>query len=235
MKKFQGFPQEGQYWQFPTIINGYVSELTGAEFKILWYILRHTYGFQKDFDSISLNQFEKGIRNVDTGTGLTKPTIIGALRTLKRKGFILVIKPSFSQTTKGYINSYKPNINGEKGEISLNLYILKLYNKRCFYCDKYLTIKNFHIDHYIPRSRKGNSNISNLVASCPKCNMKKGNKTGLEFGGKEIKPLPSKLIKPQGGKNSLHTIDNVTINNKQYSDNKDLELYPSLEDIENRK
>jgi len=232
MKKFKGFPPEGQYWQFPTIINGYIDQLTGAEFKVLWYILRHTYGFQKDYDSISLSQFEKGIKNADAGTGLTKPTIIGALRTLKKKGFILIIKPSFSQTTRGYITSYKPNIGGKKGEISLNEYILKLYNRKCFYCNKYLTSKNLHIDHYIPRSKYGSSNISNLVASCPKCNTKKGNKTGLEFGGKEIKPLPSKIIKPPRGKKFLPTIYNNTIYNKQYKES--LNKYPTLSEIKKK-
>ena len=94
VKNFPGFPPEGQYWQFPTIINGFVNVLSGAEFKILWYILRHTYGFQKNSDTISIPQIMKGIKKktgevLDVGTGIKdRTTVINALRKLEQWGFI---------------------------------------------------------------------------------------------------------------------------------------------------
>ena len=36
------------------------------------------------------------------------------------------------------------------------------------------------IDHILPRSRGGGNTWENLVCSCVKCNVKKGNKTPLE-------------------------------------------------------
>lgn len=47
-------------------------------------------------------------------------------------------------------------------------------SKNCFYCGKELLL--FHIDHYIPLSKGGRHTISNLVVSCPKCNLRKSNK-----------------------------------------------------------
>ena len=45
----------------------------------------------------------------------------------------------------------------------------------CFYCSRPLE-DDYHIDHYVPVSRGGGSEIDNLVASCPACNLSKGDK-----------------------------------------------------------
>jgi len=91
--KFEGFPPEKQTWDFPTLLNGWVHELTGAEFKVLWYIVRHTYGWQKTGDSISYKQFQQGIQRrdgtwLDKGTGLGTQAISNALKKLESHGFI---------------------------------------------------------------------------------------------------------------------------------------------------
>lgn len=93
MDKFQGFPKDKQTWDFPNVINGWVHKLTGAEFKCLWYVLRHTYGWQKTKDTISISQFMKGIKKkngewLDNGTGLSNRKIIDALKKLEEYGFI---------------------------------------------------------------------------------------------------------------------------------------------------
>jgi DNA-binding MarR family transcriptional regulator len=70
-----------------------LAELTGAELKVLLYITRRTFGFKKQSDNISLSQLLKGIttkdhRVLDKGTGLTKPTLLKALRSLQEKNII---------------------------------------------------------------------------------------------------------------------------------------------------
>lgn len=70
-----------------------LSELTGAELKVLLYITRRTFGFKKPSDNISLSQLLKGIttkdgRVLDKGTGLTKPTLLKAIRSLQEKNII---------------------------------------------------------------------------------------------------------------------------------------------------
>ena len=90
MKKFPGFPPQPStnFWSYPKDLNGYWHQLSGSEQKVLDYILRHTWGFDKVADEISLTQLQKGIKNFDKGTGLARQTIITALKGLIRKGFI---------------------------------------------------------------------------------------------------------------------------------------------------
>lgn len=61
--------------------------LTPAEWKVLSYLIRRTYGFRKDRDRVSLSQITDGIVRadgtpLDYGTGLSIPTARKALRGL---------------------------------------------------------------------------------------------------------------------------------------------------------
>ena len=58
---------------------------------------------------------------------------------------------------------------------------LKENNKNCYWCGIYVGDK-YHVDHVIPLSRGGTNYISNLVISCPKCNLSKYNKLPSENG-----------------------------------------------------
>jgi len=52
----------------------------------------------------------------------------------------------------------------------------------CAYCGRPLDpFGTWQIDHVIPSSRDGTDEISNLVASCRRCNSRKKNKTPAEF------------------------------------------------------
>jgi hypothetical protein len=69
-------------------------ELSGAELKVLLYIIRRTFGFKRDSDTISINQMLNGIttrdgRVLDRGVGLTKKTLLAAIRSLEEKSAIL--------------------------------------------------------------------------------------------------------------------------------------------------
>ncbi|WP_442945093.1 HNH endonuclease [Nostoc sp.] len=46
---------------------------------------------------------------------------------------------------------------------------------RCFWCRDGLTLENMTIDHYIPRSKGGSNELSNLRPSCSRCNSLRGN------------------------------------------------------------
>jgi hypothetical protein len=81
---------------FPDILlDRVMAHLSGAEFKVLAYIVRRTFGFKKDADTISLDQICHGIARrdgsvLDEGTGLTRKTAIVALKGLEDKGVITV-------------------------------------------------------------------------------------------------------------------------------------------------
>ena len=95
MNKFPGFPPEPatNYWPYPKALNGWWVILTPSEQKILDYILRHTWGFNKTSDHITYSQFLNGIKSKkstweDKGCGISRPTIAKALKGLINKGFI---------------------------------------------------------------------------------------------------------------------------------------------------
>jgi hypothetical protein len=81
--------------QIPDVIfDRWMAELSGAEFKVLLYIARRTYGFGKDADNISLNQLARGIRRrdgtwLDRGTGLSRSGVKAACSCLITKGLVI--------------------------------------------------------------------------------------------------------------------------------------------------
>lgn len=68
--------------------------LSGAELKVLLYIIRRTFGFKRDSDTISINQMLHGIKTrdgrvLDRGVGLTKKTLLAAIRSLEERNAIV--------------------------------------------------------------------------------------------------------------------------------------------------
>jgi hypothetical protein len=90
--------------------------LSGGELKVLLYITRRTFGFKKASDNISLSQMLNGIttrdgRVLDSGCGLSKKTLLGAIRSLEEMNIILTEQRSSAE--RGYEpTAYFLNING---------------------------------------------------------------------------------------------------------------------------
>lgn len=95
--KFQGFISP-RYTQVPDeLFDELMAHLSGAELKVLLYIIRRTFGFKKDLDNISLNQICKGITTrdgevLDRGTGLSQNAVLTALKGLIQKNTITAKK-----------------------------------------------------------------------------------------------------------------------------------------------
>lgn len=109
---FSGFPAKrasGNFWCYPKIACFYWSELLGSEQKVLDCILRHTWGFGRSKDRISLSQLESGVRNVHGGVGLSRKQIILALRSLEAKGFITSVKSSRTNEYSLVITQHQPD------------------------------------------------------------------------------------------------------------------------------
>jgi DNA-binding PadR family transcriptional regulator len=91
--RFAGF-QNPNYTIVPDeVFDELLTVLSGGELKVLLYIIRRTFGFKKDSDNISLSQMLHGIARkdgtqLDRGAGLSKPTLLQALRTLQDKNII---------------------------------------------------------------------------------------------------------------------------------------------------
>ncbi|NEP59599.1 MAG: replication protein [Symploca sp. SIO2G7] len=98
------------------ILDHWMSRLGGAEFKVLLYIARRTYGFGKASDNISLNQISKGIKKrdgtiLDEGTGLSIPSVTKALNQLVSIGIVIKTE-NYNDLNRGRIeNTYSINLN----------------------------------------------------------------------------------------------------------------------------
>src|ERR687886_1796266 len=75
----------------------WLTELSHAELRTLFYIIRRTLGFKRETDNISLKQMLDGLvsRNgdrLDKGVGLSKPHLLRALRSLQEHGLITHVR-----------------------------------------------------------------------------------------------------------------------------------------------
>src|SRR5262249_55806789 len=74
------------YTQVPDVVfDELMPLLSGAEFKVLLYVIRRTLGFRKASDDISIKQIMRGITTregvvLDRGTGLSKGAVIRAMK-----------------------------------------------------------------------------------------------------------------------------------------------------------
>jgi phage replication O-like protein O len=111
---FPGFPFPNTT-QIPNdLFDSLMPSLSGGELKVLLYICRRTFGFQKDSDRISLAQIAHGITTktgkvLDYGTGLCKRHVINALKTLERKNIITITR-EVDETGLNSVNTYRLNM-----------------------------------------------------------------------------------------------------------------------------
>ena len=119
MEKFKGFSRPNTTPTPDEVFDIFLTETTHAELKVLLYIIRRTFGFQKDVDSISLNQISGGIvtregKRLDRGAGITKRGAIKAVQGLEKKGLIVVGR---RKTEDGYnkVNIYKLRFKNRRG------------------------------------------------------------------------------------------------------------------------
>ena len=119
-KHFKGYSKPN-YTPVPDeLFDEQLPDLSGAELKVLLYIIRRTFGFKKESDNISLSQLLHGITTkenivLDRGTGLSKKTLLETIKNLIEKN--LIISERRRSKEKGdEPTTYRLNIIGETPE-----------------------------------------------------------------------------------------------------------------------
>ncbi len=118
--RYEGYSRP-QYTPVPDeLFDEQLPDLTGAELKVLLYIIRRTFGFKRDSDNISLNQMLHGIATkegkvLDRGTGLSKKTLLETIKSLVEKNLIITERRR-SEERGDEPTTYKLNIIEGKGE-----------------------------------------------------------------------------------------------------------------------
>jgi len=119
-RPFRGF-QKPNYTMVPDeLFDELLADLNGSELKALLYIVRRTFGFKRDSDSISINQMLEGIRArdgrvLDRGTGLARSTLVAALKSLEARN--VIISEKRSSPDQGFeATIYRLNVIGYEPE-----------------------------------------------------------------------------------------------------------------------
>ena len=92
--EFQGYDPyncQEQFFLYPMILEDYWWAMTGSEQKVLTYIIRKTFGWQKQRDYIALSQFTDG-DGTGRGTGLSRSQVKRAIDSLEMKKLIKVTR-----------------------------------------------------------------------------------------------------------------------------------------------
>lgn len=100
------------------LIDHWMAELSGTEFKVLLYIARRTYGFGKDRDSISLSQLTDGVTKrdgtvLDRGTGASRSSVARSLKELEGRGLIVRTTNMSDSGREFEENTYSINLHCE--------------------------------------------------------------------------------------------------------------------------
>ncbi len=165
-------------------------QLDVYEQAVYLYVLRHTRLIGKPRLKVELktvrHQIAKGLGKRGSRIGVA--TCLEKLRSLDAKGCIsLSVNRDSAPTVRVFLPSEMPDlIESIDGECTADLETMDFFNDaanrrrvlkreagRCFYCRRKLSDSNMSIDHVSPRPA-GDNGYRNIVASCKRCNNRKG-------------------------------------------------------------
>lgn len=93
---FQGFHDPRKhYTQVPDyVFDVLLAELSGVQLKVLYYVIRHSFGYGRESAAISWNRFLGGSisregRRLDWGAGVSRDALHKALPLLVERGLLL--------------------------------------------------------------------------------------------------------------------------------------------------
>jgi 5-methylcytosine-specific restriction endonuclease McrA len=111
------------------------------------------------------------------------------------------ITPSDRNNPNVKTNKYNKLNNKQSNRLRLRWLCFVRDNFKCVYCNKNLKEKNWHLDHFQALSTGGNNSLENLVSSCARCNIMKGNLDGYGFYKKCQEIVNNSLFKMYGSNN----------------------------------
>lgn len=142
-----------------------------------------------DYTPLNVTSTRRGFVLVDKG----KAEIIKSDENPIITGYKIFVRPLIIRLLN-YIKHQSRNIRPSRTRI------YKRDNNQCVYCG---SNKELTLDHVVPKSKGGGNEWTNLVTSCLKCNLKKGNKT----------PEDAKMIMKQKPFVPTLTAENIKLEN----------------------
>jgi hypothetical protein len=111
MMRVGGFTKPNTTQTPDALFDVWLTRLKGAELRVLLYAVRRTFGWRKDADDISLDQFARGIttqdgRVLDYGTGLSRSSVKRAIKGLIDHGLLIKTRGIRANAGDG-VNNYR--------------------------------------------------------------------------------------------------------------------------------
>jgi len=96
--------------EIPAELTDQMRIMTGSELKLVLYILKHTASLGRKYKRITIDEFQNGCKRedgtrIDSGTGLSRPSILDGLKRAEEHGFILT-----GLERDRHANTYRTNI-----------------------------------------------------------------------------------------------------------------------------
>ncbi len=154
---FEGFEPANTTPVPDILFDELLTELSGSELKVLLYIIRRTWGFKKDTDAISLNQFTEGIitkdgKQLDKGCGIkNRSAVTKALTSLEVKGRIVSTKgkdPLGDYATSLYSIRFRVVQNGDYRSAKQGLPVVQNKDYRSL-SDAPPVVQNAHLQEIV--------------------------------------------------------------------------------------
>ena len=146
-KLFPGFKAKYKkdFFKYPLTLEKYWCLLSGSEQKVLDFILRQTFGFQKTSDKISLSQYVTGIGKNNHGAGISRSQAQRAVRSLEKKGFITIKENKFRPNTIHLRLEEEVEFEEEEVECSYDVEeLIRMFEP----------IATYHIEEYLKDKRQ---------------------------------------------------------------------------------
>ena len=120
-ERFPGFPPEMRknFWMYPRMMDNHWHGLSGSEQKVIDFILRRTWGYEKSFDYISISQFNRGGGKLGGGTGLSQRQVITAVKALEQIPALVTqldSEASKNKANEAYVSFSKAQNSFSKGQ-----------------------------------------------------------------------------------------------------------------------
>lgn len=161
--------QHAAFTKIPNVVfDVAMSELSGSEYKVLFFVLRKTLGWNKSRDRIALSQFVQG-------TGLSKSAVVQAIKGLEAKGWLDANRSSGATNCYQFVNKinngrdewYHQYLASDEWKTKRNAR-LELDDHTCLMCG---STKRLHI-HHATYERIGNESLNDLLTVCHVCHKK---------------------------------------------------------------
>ncbi|MFA6185835.1 MAG: HNH endonuclease signature motif containing protein [Phycisphaerae bacterium] len=143
--------------------------------------------YAKELMEIDMRLYKFEDFRVDPNTAGQVKEVLSNLKNVENNPFANEATKKFVRDILEQYDQYQTRKGLQRNTLStIRRKVIARDKNTCRYCGKQLDKKEIHIDHIIPYTLGGRTELDNLVVACVKCNLKKSGRTLEELNMKII-------------------------------------------------